>query len=68
MFCTKCGAQISDYAEVCMNCGCETTNAKNKKESNEFYATENTLRLVFGIIFIIVFVVTLVGTLSYMLY
>ena len=68
MFCSKCGAQINDYAEVCMHCGCETSNAKNKQATNDFQSTENTLKLVFVIIFIVVFVISFVSTIAYLSY
>ena len=68
MFCSKFGAQISDHDGVCMSCGCETINSKQKQEADNFKQTENNLRLIFGLIFIFVFVVTLVSTLFYYLY
>lgn len=46
-YCTKCGAEISDEAVICVHCGCETQKSKNVKKDND---TAKTLILVFLIL------------------
>ena len=34
MFCYNCGKEIDDNAVVCIHCGVETKNMKNKEDKN----------------------------------
>lgn len=67
MYCTKCGAQINDHADVCINCGCETAGRRQRQEENKFQQTENNLRLAFGIIAIGFFIIGIIIGISYAL-
>ena len=67
MYCTKCGAQINDSADICINCGCETIKRIQKQETESFQQTEKNLRLIFGIILIGSFFIGIVIGFSYAL-
>lgn len=47
-YCTHCGAEIMDEAEVCVHCGCKVKN--ETKESNNTLATVAKVFLILGTI------------------
>lgn len=50
MFCSKCGAQINDNAEICTNCGCSVSNSRKKSGKKEMSTGLRIFCLIAGLI------------------
>lgn len=49
-FCSKCGQEIVDEAEICIHCGCRTKNATEKEDVKSGNMTRFLLTFLFGTI------------------
>ena len=62
MFCSNCGKEVDDSAEICLNCGCRVTNTKREKKKNGCVSVFIGLFIFF--IVVLISMINLVNTLD----
>ena len=54
MFCKICGNEVNDEAIVCVHCGCELDNGKNKENNNSKTCLGVVMAIFLGVIGLII--------------